>query len=242
MLHLVKESKGAVDRVKEMVNPVADLWEIELLYGKHPSYTENTYAVKFTTKLEGRASKCFLVIDLRERFDEFLRDLNVFGSMEKNELHKAIDYVKYLKINGIFRRVPNLLAEMEGSASLDESLELFEMVCDAVINDPDAFPTISSGAYQHGVSSGVILDTDQYVSKYGVNAVGVTTEALQEILGLEGSTKNVRLLEIARGWKEQGLLLKKSRQARLQEPVKPNISSNEVKRFYIIRIDALGNA
>ncbi|MFB9756930.1 hypothetical protein ACFFNY_35640 [Paenibacillus hodogayensis] len=44
-----------------------------------------------------------------------------------------------------------MLAEMEGSASMDESLELFEMVSDAVISDPDAFPTISSDAYKHGV-------------------------------------------------------------------------------------------
>lgn len=77
------------------------------------------------------------------------------------------------------------------------------------------------------------------MSKYGANAVGVTTEALFEILGLEGSTKNLRLLEIARGWREQGLLLKQSRQARLQEPVKPNLSSKDVKRFYIFRVAGL---
>lgn len=240
MLTLVKERRSSDVQIKEMPNPVEALWEIELLYGKHPSYTESTYAVRFTTRLEGGASKCYLVIDLRERFDEFLRELNVFGSMEKNELHKAIDYVKYLKINGIFRRVPNLLAELEGSANMDESLELFEMVSDAVISDPDAFPTITSDAYKHGVSSGVILDTEQYIEKYGKNAVGITTEALFEVLGLEGSNRNARLLEVARSWREAGYLLKLSRQARLQEPVKPNISSKEVKRFYIFRIDALG--
>ncbi|GAA3403432.1 hypothetical protein GCM10020370_19130 [Paenibacillus hodogayensis] len=85
MLQLVRErsSLDASTQTKEMANPVADLWEIELLYGKHPLYTESTYGVRFTTKLEGGASKCFLVIDLRDRFDEYLRDLNVFGSMEK---------------------------------------------------------------------------------------------------------------------------------------------------------------
>ncbi|UOK61567.1 hypothetical protein MT997_24170 [Paenibacillus sp. OVF10] len=36
-----------------MPNTVEALWKIELLYGKHPSYTESTYAVKLTTKLEG---------------------------------------------------------------------------------------------------------------------------------------------------------------------------------------------
>jgi hypothetical protein len=50
----------------------------------------------------------------------------------------------------------------------------------------------------------------------------------------------VRLLEIARGWREQGQLLVKNKQARLQEPVKPNISSKEVKRFYIFKIDGIG--
>ncbi|MCP1427476.1 hypothetical protein J3D43_005992 [Paenibacillus xylanexedens] len=36
-----------------MPKTVEALWKIELLYGKHPSYTERTYAVKLTTKLEG---------------------------------------------------------------------------------------------------------------------------------------------------------------------------------------------
>lgn len=242
MLQLVKERSSAAASVqaKEMANPVADLWEIELLYGKHPSYSENTYAVNFTTKLEGNASKCFLVIDLRDRFDEYLRDLNVFGVLEKSDFHRVIDYVKHLKINGIFRRVPNLLSVIEGSASTDDSLELFEMIVDAVLSDPDAFPTISSDEYKHGASSGIRLDTEQYVEKYGRNAVGITTEALLDILNLEGRTKSVRFMEITRGWREQGFLLKLSRQSRLQEPVKPNISSKEVKRFYIFRIDALG--
>lgn len=241
MLQLVKERNSKLEiRTDELVNPVANLWEIELLYGKHPSYTENTYAVKFKTKLEGRASKCFLVIDLRERFDEFLRELNVFGVMEKAEFHRAIDYVKELKIRGIFTRVPNLLTVMENSADADESLELYGLVVDAVLSDPDAFPTITSDAYKHGISSGVVLDTDQYKEKYGENAVAITTEALFDILDLDASTKNTRFMEIIRGWREQGLLLKQSRQARLQEPIKPNISSKEVKRFYIFRIDGLG--
>lgn len=242
MLQVVKQRRGADVQVSEMPNPVEALWHIELLYGKHPSYTESTYAVKLATKLEGGASKCFLVIDLRDRFDEFLRDLNVFGSMEKAELHQTIDYVKYLKINGLFRRVPNLLKEMEGSAGADESLEFFGMVADAVLSDPDAFPTVSSDAYKHGVSSGIILDTEQHVAKYGENAVGITTEALLDMLDLDGGIKGVRFTEITRGWREQGLLLKQSRQSRLQESVKPNISSKEVKRFYIFRIYGLGQA
>lgn len=57
MLQVVKERRGVVVQASEMPNPVAALWEIELLYGKHPNYTESTYAVKLTTKLEGSASK-----------------------------------------------------------------------------------------------------------------------------------------------------------------------------------------
>jgi hypothetical protein len=95
--------------------------------------------------------------------------------------------------------------------------------------------------YKHGVSSGVILDTEQYTAKYGEDAVGITTEALLEILNLDCSTKSVRFMEITRGWLEQGFLLKQSRQSRLQEPVKPNISSTDVKRFYIFRVDALAH-
>lgn len=240
MLQVVKVRKEADVRVDELVNPVADLWEIELLYGRHPSYTESTYAVRLTTKLEGGASKCYLVIDLRERFDEFLRDLNIFGVMEKSEFHRVIDYIRELKIRGYFTRVQNLQSAMESSADADESFELYEMVVDAVLSDPDAFPTISSDGYRHGASSGVILDTEQYIAKYGAKAVAITTESLMEILDLDGGTKSVRFTEITRGWREQGLLLKQSRQARLQEPVKPCVSSKEVKRFYIFRLDDLG--
>lgn len=238
MLTLVKE-RGVVNKPKLQENPVADLWEIELLYGKHPLYTENTYAVIFKTRLEGNASKCYLVIELRERFDEILRELNVFGELDKVGFHKSIDYVRHLKVNGQFTRVPNLLTVMEGAVGVCESLELFETVVDCVLNDRDAFPTISSDAYKHGESTGIILDTDQYVEKYGSGAVGITTEALYEMLSLEGSTKNARLLEIARGWRDQELLLHKTKQNRLQEPIKPNISSKAVKRFYIFRIDGL---
>jgi hypothetical protein len=239
MLMLVKEH-SIVSAPNKEINPVEALWVIDLLYGKHPGYSELTYGVCFTTRLEGNAQKCYLVVELRERFDEFLRELNVFGSMEKAEFHKVIDYVKHLKINGIFKRVPNLLTVMEGAASVDESFELFAMVEDGVLGNPDSFPTVTSDDYKHGESSGVILDTEQYLSKFGPSAVGITSEALFEILGLDGSTKTLRLLEIARGWREAGLLLKVTKQARLQESVKPNVSSKDVKRLYIFRINGLG--
>lgn len=240
MLTVVKERRSANVQPKEMINPVENLWSVELLYGKHHAYTELTYAVNFTTKLEGGASKCFLVIDLLEKFEEYLRDLNVFGALERSEFHAVIDYIKYLKVNGIFKRVPNLLSELEGSSGKEESLELFEALEDGILSDLDAFPSISSDAYQHGVSAGVVLDTEQYIEKYGMNVVGVTAEFLYEALSLDGSTKNVRLQEIVRGWKSEGQLLVKNKQARLQEPIKPNLSSKEVKRFYIFKIDGLG--
>ncbi len=244
-MYLVKEKEGQVSANQnevagELLNPVAALWGIELLYGRHPLYTESTYAVNFMTKLEGGASKCYLVIDLRERFDEYLKELNVFGSMEKAEFHKAIEYVKQLKVKGIFRRVQNLLSVMEGSAGADESAELFALVVDAVLSDPDAYPLISSDNYKHGVSGGVILDIEPYLMKYGESAVGVTTEALLEILNLEESgTRGARFMEIMRGWLESGHLLKRNRGPRLQEPIKPCVSSKEVRRFYVFRVENL---
>ncbi|QSO50160.1 hypothetical protein JZ785_14395 [Alicyclobacillus curvatus] len=239
MLHLVKENIHTDSKkTSEIVNPVATLWDIELFYGKHPNYTECTYSVNFTTKLEGHASRCYLVIDLREHFDEYLRELNVFGSIEKSELHKTIEYIKQLKINGIFKRVPNLLSVMEGKAGSDESLELFELVMEAVQSDPDAFPSVSSNLYKHRVSSGVVLDTDQYITKYGHGALAITTEALLEILNLdEGSTKSIRFMEITRGFLANGYLLKRNRGPRLQEPIRPNLYSKEVKRFYVFKGD-----
>lgn len=239
MLRVVKAStEGVAEATYGLVNPVQALWAVELLYGKHPSYTELTYAVLFTTRLEGGASRSFLVIDLREHFDEYLRELNVFGSMEKAEFHRVIDYVGQLKIRGIFRRVPNLLSVMEGAAGTDESYELFDLVVDAVRADPDAFPSASGDGYRHGISAGVVLDTDQYVVKYGEHAVAITTDALLEILGLEeGATRTVRFTEITRGWLAHGLLLKRNRGPRLQEPIRPVAGSKDVRRFYVFHME-----
>ncbi|MEF2969114.1 hypothetical protein V3851_25350 [Paenibacillus sp. M1] len=240
MLQLVKNQRTHETEVPELPERISALWSVELLYGKHPAFSTSTYCVKLTTKLEGNASKCYLVIDLRDRFEEFLRELNIFGVMEKADFHKVIDYVTQLKIKGVFRRVANLLDVIEGTAENSEGYELFDVVSEAIINDLDSYPTISSDQYKHGSSAGVILDTEQYITKYGENAVGITTEALIEILELESSsTRNVRLTEITRSWKELGLLLKLSKQSRLQEPVKPWISSKDVKRFYILKIDAI---
>lgn len=238
MLHLVKEGKSRpITRNEELVNPVEDLWDIELLYGRHPQFSVPTYGVRLKTKLEGGASKCYLVIELEEKFDVIVRELNVFGVMQSADFHRVIEYVKQLKIQGIFTRVPNLQTAMENVVDADEGLELFELVKDAVLSDPDSFPPISSDGYRHGEDMGVRLDTEQYVEKYGPNAVGITTEALLDILQLDGGMKHARLLEIVRGWRDLGVLLKRSKQPRLQEPLKPNISSKEVKRFYIFRID-----
>jgi hypothetical protein len=237
MLRIVKQPKEMIDsQPQDIVNPVEALWDIELLYGKHPDYSKLTYAVNFITKLEGHDAQCFLLIDLRDRFEEYLRELNVFGSMEKNEFHKVIDYVTQLKNRGLFRRVPNLVSVIEGSASSLESQELYELVGEAVQNDPEAYPTVSSNWYQHGVHAGVILDTEQYVTKYG-QAIGITTEALLEIVNVDAATKNTRFLEIIRGWQESGVLLKKSKSPRLQEQIKPREDAKEVKRFYVFRME-----
>ncbi|MEK4274806.1 hypothetical protein [Paenibacillus sp. FSL R7-0026] len=65
----------------------AFIWKASVLYGEY-------VCGKVNNEAGGGASKCSLVIDLRDKFDEFLREFNVFGSMEKAELHQTIDYVK----------------------------------------------------------------------------------------------------------------------------------------------------
>ncbi|MGO4498601.1 hypothetical protein AB4114_22230 [Paenibacillus sp. 2RAB27] len=221
-------------------NPVAELWNIELLYGKHPAYSHATYAASFTTRLAGGASCCFLVIELRDRFEEFLHDLNVFGVMERADFMKVVDYIKMLKIKGIFREVPDLLQAINGEgADSSESLELFELVAESILNEIESYPTVTSDEYKNS-SPGIILDTDSYRNKYGAYVAGVTTETLYEILGLENNHQNAkRLQEIVRTWAKMGKLIKKSSQNRLQEAIRPNINSKEVKRFYLLKVDGL---
>lgn len=224
-----------------LINPVADLWEIELLYGRHNNFSELTYAAEFKTKLVGGASRCFLVIEMRERFEEFLYDLNVFGVMERSMFLKAIDYVIQLKIRGIYREVPDLLIAINGQADNSESQVLYEHVTASILSDIESYPTISSNQYRSGSNPGVILDIDQYTVKYGSEVVGVSSETLYEILGFEPSSRNAkRIQEITRSWHRQGYLVKKSPQPRLQEAIRPNADSKDVKRFYLFKIEGVG--
>ncbi|XID95616.1 hypothetical protein ACF3MZ_14320 [Paenibacillaceae bacterium WGS1546] len=236
-LTVVKPKEQA--ETTELINPLADLWEIELLFGRHPDYSTATYAVRFTTRLEGNASKSYLVIDLEDHFNTYVRELNVFGFMLQSDFHRAIHYIQQLKVKGIFTRVDNLLEAMNGTTDQDEGNAFYDILADAVCGDIDRFPSINSDAYKHGESPGVRIDTEFYVSKYGTPVVAVTSEYLYELFELSGNNKVNRLLEIGRAWRDSGLILVKNKQGRLQEDVKPNLNSKVVKRFYILSLEAL---
>lgn len=222
----------------ELINPLTELWEIKLLYGRRPDYSTPTYAVRLTTRLEGNSSKSYLVIDLEDYFDTFVRELNVFGHMLKSDFHRVIHYVQQLKVKGVFTRVDNLLDAMNGVTDQDEGNAFYDIVADAICGDIDRFPTISSDSYVHGESPGVRMDTEFYLNKYGT-PIGVTTDFLFDLFELEGSNKSNRLLEISRAWRDSGLLLVKNKQNRLQENVKPNLNSGVVKRLYIFSLKTL---
>jgi len=214
------------------------LWTIELLYGKHSAYSQLTYAAKFTTKLVGGASATYLVIELRERFEEILRELNVFGVLERADLLKAIDYITELKIHGVFREVANLEDELETEAG-DESHELFELIATNILSELDLYPLASSDSFT-SASPGVILDTENYRQKYGADVVGITSDTLLDILGLENNHQNAkRLQEILRSFARLGYLVKRSGQNRLQEQIRPNANDKAVKRLYLLRIPGL---
>lgn len=220
-------------------NPVEDLWQLTLLYGRHPAYSHATYAVQFKTKLVGGASSTFLVIELRERFEEILVELNVFGVMERASLMKAIDYVTQLKIKGIFTEVPQLLDAIQQDAEGDESQELYRLVRENVLDEIEHYPLATTDDYT-AASPGVILNSAGYSQKFGRDVVALNSESLYDILGLEMNHHNAkRLQEIARAWSRSGYLIKRSGQSRLQEQIRPKANSNEVKRFYLLKIEGL---
>ncbi|XID95442.1 hypothetical protein ACF3MZ_13395 [Paenibacillaceae bacterium WGS1546] len=220
-------------------NPVEDLWHITLLYGKHPSYSKLTYAVRFQTKLIGGDSSTYLFIELTDRFEEILSDLNVYGVMSRNQLMKTIDYVTQLKIKGIFTEVSQLLDAIQQDAEGDESHELFQTVASTVIDEVELYPMVTSDDYTNA-SPGVILNSNGYIQKFGRDVVALSSETLYDLLGLENNHQNAkRLQEIARAWSRSGYLIKRNGQSRLQEQVRPKASSNEVKRFYLLKIEGL---
>lgn len=232
-------SNSAVET--KLNNPVEQFWNITLLYGKHWKFTKNTYAVMFKSKLGDHDSECFLFVDLLEHQDKCLMELNAIGSMDQGEFHSAIDYVKQLKMNDTFHRVPNLQLVMDGTASADESREVYQLVLDVVQNDPGAFPTINSGEYDSKVSLGVILDTQQYMKKYGAKTVGVTTKTLLDILDMEnGEQRTKRYKDIMHGLLDKGYMLQTSLdKKRFQDPVKPTSKAKQAKRFCIFKLDGV---
>lgn len=228
---LVRKGRESNKYARITENPVSDLWDIRLLYGKHQRFSKPTYAVYFQTKLFGEDHCTILHIDLLENEKKALRELNVFGHMSESSFIQVLDYIIFLKVSGNFEQVDDLTAYSEDRASVAESFELFERVRDSILDDLDAFPLLSSEEYNPQSCSGVLLDTEQYVSRYGEGAVGVSPEFLVDLLDLS----HTRVVEVARRWREQGWLLKSNRETRLQEAIKLSISTN-IKRFYVLKI------
>lgn len=225
-----------------LVNPVEDLWNVELLYGRHHSFSEPTYGLYMKSKLIGEGSRCFLLVDIHlETIDDILYTLNVFGLIERKEFLRVLDYAKQLKRHGVFRGVPDLLPYIEGEAHDHEGEELYQLMREYVIENIHMFPSVMHNMYEAGQYLGVELDSDVYIKKYGSNIVGVTTEAIIEALALEGNTKT-RIIEITRSWLKLGVLIKRSSQSRLQESIRPCEDSREIKRFYLLHIEGLHEA
>lgn len=222
-------------------NPVQELWQLVALYGYLSELKIATYAVMFVSKLGDKNFITFLVEDLIEKKADVLKELNRIGVMEQKMYKPVLDYVKQLKMAEIYERVPSLDAYLGQDARQKEAIEMYQSIVDAFDEEPDQFPTVSSGKYVAGISDGVILDTADSISKYelrnGVKAVAVTTEFIKDMLGLE-ETRGVRYLEITRDWLQNGYLLKREKGRRLQEWVSPWPDRPEERfRFYIFRID-----
>lgn len=221
-----------------LINPVENLWTVELLRGRHFLHSEPTYGLHMRSKLVGEFSKCYLLVDIQpDSMSDILYSLNIFGHLERVDLMRVLEYAKQLKINGIYRDVPDLLPHLESYANDIEGSELHIQVMEYILDNPGLFPSISSGGYTLQ-SLGVYLDTDSYIKRYGAHIFGITTEALVDILGLEGDYRK-RLIEITRSWLKSGLLVKRSGQSRLQESIRPLESSREIKRFYLLKVTGL---
>ena len=223
-------------------NPVQGLWVLALLLGSIPGRNTKIYAVRFTSTLAGNYSRTSLEVDLYEKPKEELRELNFIGVMERRVFTQVLEYVKFLKLNGIFESVDSLLPYLDPDAGEMESQKLYEELEDAIFSDLDMFPTVSSGMYERGVSDGVILDTQEYITKYelrdGAGAVAVTTEFVKDILGLE-ETRGIRYLETTRSWLKNGYLLKRDKGKRLQDVVYHGPDRDKKQRFFIIWIPEL---
>jgi len=218
------------------------LWIIILLFGSYPGWNTKIYAVRFISKLAGNYSKTFLEIELREKSKDTIRVLNSFGVMDQVIFQLALNQVKSLKLNGIFDSVDSLLPYLDPDEGEIEAQRLYEQLVNECLSTAEMFPTISSGEYKRGESDGVILDTPQYVAKYGlrdgVGAIGVTTEFVKDILGIE-QTRGADYQQVTGTWLKQGHLLKRDKGARCQDSVQPCPDREDKQRFIVLRIPDL---
>lgn len=227
-------------------NPVKDLWTIDVLYGTHPDYPRRVYAVRFTSLIGDRDSTTALESTCRTDKNKMQDILNLSGVMESRVFSQVMKYITYLKSKDEIERVDSLLPYLNPDEGEMEAQKLYEQLVDAIFSDLDMFPTVLSGLYERGVSDGVILDTETYITKYelrdGAGAVAVTTGYVQDILGL-GETRGVRYREITRAWLKHGLLLNRDK-AHLQDAIYPWPDRNDTRRkqrLYVFHVDDMQN-
>jgi hypothetical protein len=225
------------NRQEQEDSPIASLWDLQLIWGKHSAHGHNIYAVRFISKLAGNYEKIYLESDLKLKSVEILHELNLIGVIERQDLQATLLYLKRLKINGIYEEVEDL--EDLLTPTTDDALQYYDLLSDFIQNNQDLFSKITQNEYNPDLNFGIHLDSPLYLQKYFVEAgytiFALPTDRLLDILNLVEARSN-RVQEILQTWLSDNLLLKRTRGDRLQEPIRPWRDRPEFRRFYIIKI------
>lgn len=180
----------AEDNSDEQVYLKSRFWDIELLYGRHSNSVHKTYAIRATSKLADNESETFLYMDFfNEQAKTTEIELQTFGELDAQDMENIKNYARYLKINDIYTVVDNLDEALIGSIQTDETMEAYNMVCEYVHNNPEAFSLKSENNYNPDLHEGAWLDTDTYAHKYGTVVLAIKNIKVREIFNITDTSK-----------------------------------------------------
>ncbi|MCM3624837.1 hypothetical protein M4D70_21665 [Brevibacillus borstelensis] len=244
---------ATTEEITNYVENYSYCWNIRVKKGVSPDFIYGVNLVQFT-HLEADGSEgvtlTFLLHELENGtiIEATLKKLKQFArAIDKEMLINMVAHAVELRKRGEYEMVD----EDELNSLLEEAMDRklaanqFRKLENSIIAEIENFASVQKEEYDPAIHYGIFLDTPELKGKFGKDAVGVTKYTLMELFiwkdeipvsreefhsnGSDGDLK-----KILKGWKDAGLLIKKTEFTRMNEFVKYN-SNGDRERFYIVK-------
>ncbi|WP_289137720.1 hypothetical protein [uncultured Brevibacillus sp.] len=241
------------EEIMNYVENYSFYWNISVKKGISPDFIYGVFLVQFT-HLEADGSEgvtmTFLLHELENGSctEAILKKLKQFArAIDKEMLINMVAHAVEMRKRGEYE----MIDEDELNSLLEEAMDrklaaaIFRKLENSIIAEIENFASVQKEEYDPAIHYGILLDTPELKAKFGKDAVGVTKYTLMELFiwkdevpvsreeycsnGSDGELK-----KILKGWKDAGLLIKKTEFNRMNEFVKYN-SSGDRERFYIVK-------